>query len=136
MDPHLIKSLTITAFRLFVSSYLPAQGLKESFSATGRENWKPDYTLRANMGIFTGGITATGGVRIDENHTLGLMCGGHPHTYCFLFFEPKYFFYKPAKKSYQAYKKFCRDMRCMQKHSTHTEKVTAGFVKPAIIIVS
>lgn len=115
MDPHIIKSLTITAFRLFVSSYLPAQGLKESFSATGRENWKSDFTLRANMGIFTGGITATGGVRIDENRTLGLMYGGHPHTYCFLFFEPKYFFYKPAKKSYQAYKKV------LQRHEMHAK---------------
>lgn len=122
MDPHLIKSLTITAFRLFVSSYLPTQGLKESFSATGRENWKPDFTLRANMGIFTGGITATGGVRIDENRTLGLMCGGHPHTYCFLFFEPKYFFYKPAKKSYQAYKKVLQRHEMACKSIAHIQR--------------
>ena len=122
MDPHLIKSLTITAFQLFVSSYLPAQGLKESFSATGRENWKPDFTLRANMGIFTGGITATGGVRIDENRTLGLMCGGHPHTYCFLFFEPKYFFYKPAKKSYQAYKKVLQRHEMACKSIAHIQR--------------
>lgn len=122
MDPHLIKSLTITAFRLFVSSYLPAQGLKESFSAEGRENWKPDFTLRANMGIFTGGITATGGVCIDENRTLGLMCGGHPHTYCFLFFEPKYFSYKPAKKSYQAYKKVLQRHEMACKSIAHIQR--------------
>ena len=74
------------------------------------------------MGIFTGGITATGGVRIDENRTLGLMCGGHPHTYCFLFFEPKYFFYKPAKKSYQAYKKVLQRHEMACKSIAHIQR--------------
>ena len=81
MKTHIMKSLAIAACLLFASPTLSAQSLKESFSEEGRENWKPEFTLRGNMGIFTAGITATGGVRIDENRTLGLMLGGHEVFY-------------------------------------------------------
>lgn len=77
-----IKSImAIAACLLFASSSLSAQTLKESFSAEGRENWKPEFTLRGNVGIYTGGFAVTGGVRIDEKRTLGLMAGKNVNVY-------------------------------------------------------
>ena len=67
--------LTVLTLLLLVSSSLSAQSLKESFSAEGREGWKPEFTVRGNVGIFTGGAILSGGVRIDEKRTLGLMLG-------------------------------------------------------------
>lgn len=73
-----IKSImAIAACLLFASSSLSAQTLKESFSAEGRENWKPEFTLRGNVGIYTGGPIFSGGVRIDNKRTIGLMVGKH-----------------------------------------------------------
>ncbi len=48
---------------------------KYAFSAEGREQWKPEITARAKVGIYTGGYNLTGGVRIDSKRTLGLMLG-------------------------------------------------------------
>lgn len=71
----------IAASLLLASSSLSAQTFKESFSAEGRENWESEFTLRGSVGIFTGGIDVTGGVRIDEKRTLGLMLGNHEIFY-------------------------------------------------------
>ena len=71
----------IAASLLLASSSLSAQTFKESFSAEGKENWESEFTLRGSVGIFTGGIDATGGVRIDEKRTLGLMLGNHEIFY-------------------------------------------------------
>ena len=65
----------VMAFLLLVSSSISAQSIKESFSAEGRKNWKPEFTVRGNVGIFTGGAILSGGLRIDEKRTLGLMLG-------------------------------------------------------------
>ena len=72
-----MKTLKFAALALLLmaSSSLSAQTLKESFSAEGRAAWKPEFTVRGNVGIFTGGAILSGGVRIDEKRTLGLMLG-------------------------------------------------------------
>ena len=46
---------------------------KYAFSAEGRRAWKPEFTVRTYAGFFTGGPAITGGIRIDNKHTLGLM---------------------------------------------------------------
>lgn len=78
-----MKRLKFVAFAimLMVSSSLSAQSLKESFSVEGRKNWKPEFTVRGNLGIYAGGFAVTGGVRIDEKRTLGLMVGKNVNVY-------------------------------------------------------
>ena len=72
----------IAASLLLASSSLSAQTFKESFSAEGRENWKPEFTVRGKLGIYAGGpVVVTGGVRIDEKRTLGLMVGKNVNVY-------------------------------------------------------
>lgn len=46
-----------------------------AFSKENRRSWKPEFTIRGDAGIYAGGINITGGVRIDEKRTLGLMIG-------------------------------------------------------------
>lgn len=46
-----------------------------AFSKENRKSWKPEFTIRADAGIYAGGAVITGGVRIDEKRTLGLMIG-------------------------------------------------------------
>ena len=49
-----------------------------AFSKEGRKAWKPEFTLRCDGGIYATGWAATGGVRIDEKRSLGLLMGkGH-----------------------------------------------------------
>lgn len=48
---------------------------KNAFSAEGRKQWRPEFTGRVNLGIYSGGYSFTGGVRIDRKRTLGLMVG-------------------------------------------------------------
>ena len=73
--------MALVALILMASSSLSAQSLKESFSAQGRENWESEFTVRGNLGIYAGGFAVTGGVRIDEKRTLGLMLGSHEVFY-------------------------------------------------------
>lgn len=73
--------MALVLLLLMASSSLSAQSLKESFSAEGRENWKPELTVRGNVGIYASGFTVTGGVRIDEKRTLGLMVGENVNVY-------------------------------------------------------
>lgn len=48
---------------------------KSAFSADGRQNWKPEFTLRCLNSFFFKGSLASGGVRVDDKRTLGLMVG-------------------------------------------------------------
>lgn len=53
---------------------------KHAFSQEGIKSWKPEFTGRIDMGIYAGGAFITGGVRIDEKRTLGLLVGeGNVH---------------------------------------------------------
>ena len=49
------------------------EGYKYAFSKEGRKEWKPEFTIRLCMGLPTGGYAVSGGVRINSNHTLGVM---------------------------------------------------------------
>ena len=71
----------IIASLLLASSNISAQTFKESFSAEGRKNWESEVTVRGNLGIYAGGFAVTGGVRIDEKRTLGLMVGKNENVY-------------------------------------------------------
>ena len=73
--------MALVALILMASSSLSAQSLKESFSAQGRENWESEFTVRGNLGIYAGGFAVTGGVRIDEKRTIGLMVGKNVNVY-------------------------------------------------------
>ncbi len=50
-----------------------AEGWKYAFSQEGRQNWKPEFTARLYAGFVTEGAAVTGGVRIDDKRTIGLM---------------------------------------------------------------
>ena len=50
-----------------------AEGWKYAFSQEGRQNWKPEFTARLFAGFVTEGAAVTGGVRIDDKRTIGLM---------------------------------------------------------------
>ena len=52
-----------------------AEGWKYAFSQEGRQNWKPEFTARWSTGFFTTGPEFTGGVRIDDKRTFGLLVG-------------------------------------------------------------
>ena len=52
-----------------------AEGWKYAFSQEGRQNWKPEFTARWTTGFFTTGPEFTGGVRIDDKRTFGLLFG-------------------------------------------------------------
>ena len=49
------------------------EGWKYALSKEGRQNWKPEFTARAYAGFVTEGPAITGGVRIDDKRTFGLM---------------------------------------------------------------
>ena len=81
MKKTVFKAIACAAFLLMPFSTISAQSIKESFSAEGRKAWKPDVTVRGNLGIYAGGFAVTGGVRIDEKRTLGLMAGKNVNVY-------------------------------------------------------
>ena len=81
-----MKRLILLAASLIISVMVPlraqtladdakvwADGWKYAFSAEGRQAWKPEFTARVYGGFVTGGPAVTGGVRIDDKRTLGLM---------------------------------------------------------------
>lgn len=81
-----MKRLLILAAVLFVSTMVPlkaqtmaddakvwAAGWKHAFSAEGRQAWKPEFTARVYAGFFAEGPAVSGGIRIDDKRTLGLM---------------------------------------------------------------
>ena len=81
MKRNILKAITCAAIMLFSLTSVQAQSIKESFSAEGRKNWKSEVTVRGNLGIYAGGFAVTGGVRIDEKRTLGLMAGKNVNVY-------------------------------------------------------
>ncbi|MBQ6604278.1 MAG: hypothetical protein IIX17_01595 [Tidjanibacter sp.] len=44
---------------------------KYAFSEEGKQHWKPEFTARAFLGPYEGGLAVTGGVRVDNKRTLG-----------------------------------------------------------------
>ena len=52
-----------------------ANGWKQAFSEEGKQNWKPEFTVRGFAAPYSTQWMLTGGVRIDERRTLGLMAG-------------------------------------------------------------
>ena len=81
MKKKVLRAIACAAFMLLPLTSVQAQSIKESFSAEGRENWKSEVTVRGNLGIYVGGFAVTGGVRIDEKRTLGLMAGKNVNVY-------------------------------------------------------
>lgn len=77
------RTMAGMAFLLLASwsQSLSAQSIKESFSAEGIKNWKTEVTVRGNLGFYAGGFAVTGGARIDEKRTLGLMVGKNVNVY-------------------------------------------------------
>jgi len=81
-----MKKLILLAASLIITVMVPlraqtladdakvwADGWKYAFSAEGRQAWKPEFTARVYGGFVTGGPAVTGGVRIDDKRTFGLM---------------------------------------------------------------
>ncbi|MBQ7611285.1 MAG: hypothetical protein IJU74_09320 [Bacteroidales bacterium] len=81
-----MKRLFLFAASLFISVMIPlraqtmaddakgwADGWKYAFSAEGRQAWKPEFTARVYAGFVTEGPAITGGIRLDDKRTLGLM---------------------------------------------------------------
>ncbi len=81
MKKKVLRAIACVAFMLLSLTSVQAQSIKESFSAEGRKNWKPEVTVRGNLGIYAGGFAVTGGVRLDEKRTLGLMAGKNVNVY-------------------------------------------------------
>lgn len=81
MKKNILKAIAFAVLMAFSFTSVQAQSIKESFSAEGRKNWKSEITARGNLGIYAGGFAVTGGVRIDERRTLGLMAGKNSNTY-------------------------------------------------------
>ena len=69
----LIIGLTASAQTMADDTKSWAEGWKYAFSAEGRQNWKPEFTARYYAGLFTEGPAITGGVRVDDKRTFGLM---------------------------------------------------------------
>ena len=81
MKKNAFNAIACVVLMLFSLTSVQAQSIKESFSAEGRKNWKPEFTVRGNVGIYAAGFAVTGGVRIDEKRTLGLMVGKTENVY-------------------------------------------------------
>ena len=81
MKKNILKAIAFAVLMAFSFTSVQAQSIKESFSAEGRKNWKSEITARGNLGIYAGGFAVTGGVRIDERRTLGLMAGKNVNVY-------------------------------------------------------
>lgn len=50
-------------------------GWREALSEEGLSEWWPEFTVRYSLGIRTQGPSVTAGIRVDRNHTLGIMAG-------------------------------------------------------------
>lgn len=69
----LLTSLAAGAQTMADDAITWAEGWKYAFSQEGRQNWKPEFTARLYAGFVTEGAAVTGGVRIDDKRTIGLM---------------------------------------------------------------
>ena len=50
-----------------------ADGWRQAFSKEGVKAWKPEFTFRYYAGLVSSGPMITGGVRVDDKRTFGLM---------------------------------------------------------------
>ena len=69
----LLIGLTASAQTMADDIKVWAEDWKYAFSAEGRQAWKPEFTARVYAGFVTEGPAITGGVRVDDKRTLGLM---------------------------------------------------------------
>jgi len=69
----LLTGLSTSAQTMADDAKTWAEGWRYAFSAEGRQAWKPEFTARVYAGFVTEGPAITGGVRIDDKRTLGLM---------------------------------------------------------------
>ena len=69
----LLIGLTSSAQTMADDIKVWAQDWKYAFSAERRQAWKPEFTARVYAGFVTEGPAITGGVRVDDKRTLGLM---------------------------------------------------------------
>lgn len=81
MQRSLLKSIVFATVLVLPFCSLSAQSIKESFSVEGRKNWRPEFTVRGNLGFYASGFAVTGGARIDEKRTFGLMVGKNVNVY-------------------------------------------------------
>ena len=59
--------------RFLVHDYF--DGVKAHLSAEGRKEWKPEFSLRANVMLFDGSVILTGGIRTSQNKVFGMGAG-------------------------------------------------------------
>ena len=69
----LLIGLTSSAQTMADDIKVWAEDWKYAFSAERRQAWKPEFTARVYAGFVTEGPAITGGVRVDDKRTLGLM---------------------------------------------------------------
>lgn len=69
----LLIGLTSSAQTMADDIKVWAEDWKYAFSAEGRQALKPEFTARVYAGFVTEGPAITGGVRVDDKRTLGLM---------------------------------------------------------------
>lgn len=50
-----------------------AEGWRYAFSTEGIKNWKPEFTLRYELGFYSAGPTFTAGVKVDDKRTFALL---------------------------------------------------------------
>ena len=56
-----------------VSNYF--ESVKAHLSAEGRKAWKPEFSVRGSVMIYTGSVDLTGGIRTSPNKVFGLGIG-------------------------------------------------------------
>ena len=59
--------------RFIISDYL--EGIKRHLSAEGRKEWKPEFSLRANVRLLDESLYLTGGIRTSQNKVFGIGAG-------------------------------------------------------------
>ncbi|MBQ7967271.1 MAG: hypothetical protein IJ290_05080 [Bacteroidaceae bacterium] len=74
MKKNLFKAIACVVFILF-----PLSSFAQNESAA--KTLKPEFTARLNLGLYNSGAVLSGGVRLDDKHTVGLMVGPHETYY-------------------------------------------------------
>ena len=74
MKKNLFKAIACAVFILF-----PLSSFAQNVSAA--KTLKPEFTARLNLGLYNSGAVLSGGVRLDDKHTVGLMVGPHETYY-------------------------------------------------------
>ena len=59
--------------RFLVRDYF--DGVKARLSAEGRKEWKPEFSLRANVMLLDCSVNLTGGIRSSQNKVFGIGVG-------------------------------------------------------------